>query len=502
MPYGKAQIRLEYLTGNQVWIIGRQRLVDIYSGTLDVTVSSVGFSENAISGQMVVASDAPLEEMALTLLARVYRYVAGSWVLSGEEPLQLHTQVTMEQAGDETIPFTLDVPGLGDGPIQVEFTWVTEERHGWRVLTYSSTIELTKPAEPWHSPIPVLDISEERSRLTIVDSIIGTYLGHPDTVLMGDGRTMFVVYPLGHGGATVLKRSDDGGLSWSDRLPTPENWLQTANVPTIFRLTDSIGTERLVVFNNMTLPFDSHSPGGRGKDLHQSVSIDGGQTWTPLEPNGMYTQVAPNTVVPISGGRYLTVYQIDGRIAQSITADGGVTWTHQGVIARHPVARLTEPALITSPDGKQLAVLIRENSRQFNSMLIVSNDEGVTWSAPVELPDVLTGDRHMPKYAADGRLVITFRDRCVGSSTYGDFVAWVGTYDDLVNLRNGSYRVRLLQSYGQARDIGYAGLELLPDGTMVSTTYAPLYAGARPSVVSVRFTLDEFDAMLKQMDEQ
>ena len=47
-------------------------------------------------------------------------------------------------------------------------------------------------------------------------------LGHPTTVLHEDGKTIITVYPKGHGkGGIVYKRSDDGGLTWSERLPTP-----------------------------------------------------------------------------------------------------------------------------------------------------------------------------------------------------------------------------------------------------------------------------------------
>jgi hypothetical protein len=65
-----------------------------------------------------------------------------------------------------------------------------------------------------------------------------------------------------------------------------------------------------------------------------------------------------------------------------------------------------------------------------------------------------------------------------------------------VNLRDGDYRVRILQNLRQDWDTGYAGLEVLPDGTLVSTTYVPLAPNQRPSVVSVRFSLPELDAML------
>ena len=129
---------------------------------------------------------------------------------------------------------------------------------------------------------------------------------------------------------------------------------------------------------------------------------------------------------------------------------------------------------------------------------MTSNDEGETWSPLVEVPASLTGDRHMPRYTPDGRLVIAFRDTAAGSPTKGDFVAWVGTYDDMVNLREGQYRVRLLDSPVKG-DLGYPGLELLPDGTLVATTYAVLEKGEKNSLVSVRFTMKELDAKARKM---
>jgi hypothetical protein len=42
-------------------------------------------------------------------------------------------------------------------------------------------------------------------------------------------------------------------------------------------------------------------------------------------------------------------------------------------------------------------------------------------------------------------------------------------------------------------DCGYAGLEVLADGTFVSTTYGTWTTGEKPYVMSVRFTLKELD---------
>jgi hypothetical protein len=73
-------------------------------------------------------------------------------------------------------------------------------------------------------------------------------------------------------------------------------------------------------------------------------------------------------------------------------------------------------------------------------------------------------------------------------------VAWVGTWEDLLAQRPGQYRVRLLHNYGRPGDTGYAGLELLPDGRLLSTTYCVLEEDESPLVVSLRFSLDELDA--------
>ena len=354
----------------------------------------------------------------------------------------------------------------------------------------TSTAPTTRP---WMKQltIPTVDISNEKHRQVVVESKPGQYLGHPTTVLLRDNRTILVTYPLGHGGpAAVLKRSNDGGLTWSDRLAVPDNWATATNCPCIHRLIDPKGVERLFVFEGRNV-------------MRQSVSLDNGKTWTPFEPNGLHCTVAPITIVPIRGKRYLAVYQqgpapsFEGSpqtIWQSISADGGHTWSPERKVAEYEEADICEPAVVRSPDGKQLACLMRENQRRFNSMIMFSDDEGRTWSKPVELPLSLTGDRHLPRYANDGRLVVPFRDMGKGSPTFGDFVAWVGTYEDLVHRRPGQYRILLLSSPKKV-DLGYPGLERLPDETFVATTYAVLNKGEKHSVVSIRFTMDETDRM-------
>jgi hypothetical protein len=147
---------------------------------------------------------------------------------------------------------------------------------------------------------------------------------------------------------------------------------------------------------------------------------------------------------------------------------------------------------VRSPDGETLAVLLRENSRRRNSHIIFSKDEGVTWSAPVELPAALTGDRHTAAYAPDGRLFICFRDMALDSKTRGDWVGWVGKWDDLVNGREGQYRIRIKDNK-KKWDSTYPGVAVQPDGTFIVTTYGHWTKGESPYILSARFTLAELD---------
>jgi hypothetical protein len=101
--------------------------------------------------------------------------------------------------------------------------------------------EKQKPLPAGYS-IPIVDLTDDEAGLTTVDRESGQYLGHPTAVLLEDDKTILCVYPKGHGrGAIVYKKSTDGGKSWSERLPTPENWATSKEVPTIHRVIDGDG---------------------------------------------------------------------------------------------------------------------------------------------------------------------------------------------------------------------------------------------------------------------
>jgi len=347
---------------------------------------------------------------------------------------------------------------------------------------------------PRYYAIPTIDLAGETHRQVVIDREPGQYLGHPTTVLLEDNTTMLCVYPKGHGrGAVVMKRSTDAGLTWSDRLPVPDNWATSLEVPTLYRVIDAQGVKRLIMFSGLY-------------PNRMAVSEDDGATWTPLEAIGDHGGIVSMAdLIRLKDGRYMAFFHDDGRflhkkpepgpfiVYKILSQDGGLTWSAPEIVTQHPEAHLCEPGVVRSPDGRQLAMLLRENSRKLNGFVVFSNDEGETWSEPRELPAALTGDRHQGLCAPDGRLVFVFRDTTHISPTKGDFVAWVGTYEDIVAGREGHYRVRLLDNTKGA-DCGYPGLELLPDGTLIATTYGHWVKGEKPFIMSARFTLEEIDA--------
>ena len=372
--------------------------------------------------------------------------------------------------------------------------------------------EVVYADDPEYRDLPIVDLTQDSFRQTVIAA--GTeevYQGHPTTVLSNDGKKLFCVWTIGHGGKCgPAAESLDGGRTWTrvdDRFP--KVYAEThMNCPTLQKLTLPNGKERWLIFSRKG---DWNPKSAEIEKCGVMVSDDLGMTWREAGVFNLHAAMAPTGFMQLKDGsvalfgqtfKLKTVPKRGGQdIWMSISKDGGLSWGEPRIVATAD-KDICEPCVLRSPDGRELCLLMRENGYKGYSMMCFSSDEGETWTKPVDSPWWLTGDRHEGVMLPDGRYVIAFRDRARRSAIGGQYVAWVGTWDDIKNRRPGQYRIHLMrhyrsEKYGWSRfDTGYSGVELLPNGEIVCTTYIRIWPDERKqSVVCTRFRIEETDAI-------
>lgn len=384
------------------------------------------------------------------------------------------------------------------------------------------------PKKADYYDIPLLDLSVKPEgtlkeheylyeNVTVDDS--SGYLGHPDSVLLNNGDIL-TVYPEGHGkGKIVSKISSDGGKSYDKALENaPASWEKSLETPTVYRLHFKSGEEKLIMISgNPQWPGLPSTPGG----WNCSVSSDEGKTWSEFKR--FWDKKSEFPVVPIVSMASLTQLKENGEFVDkwmglfhdchgtrnfvnfktilSFDENGDYHWSKPEPYLKeyHDIeafSGICEVEAVRSDGGKgdEICLIARCNKKRNNSLLIFSRDEGKTWSRPVEAPPSLNGERHKADYMPDGRLFITFRsiernpERVKKMRTLGGkkkwysegWIAWVGTYDDLKNGRNGQYRIKIAHTYLPHQnepsivanaDTGYCGNVVLGDGTVVTSSY-------------------------------
>ena len=320
--------------------------------------------------------------------------------------------------------------------------------------------------------IPMLDLNRANVLFTTVDRSEG-YLGQPTSVLFRDGKTLLAAYPGGHGhGKLILSRSTDAGSSWK-RVNIPDQ--QVGETPTLYHLDLPGGKERVLLVTCQP----------REGVLEWMWSDDRGDTWTgrrqwKLEgTRGIIVALA--SLWPVQGepmkwrgvfhdfdfNNYTVDLSLEEGAGNPCRFDNlrkiGFASQEGRDLSRR--AGLCEAGLVTRPDGKRIALLFRPERRSHNAMVSFSDDNGLTWTDPKELPGALTGHRHESVNLKDGRTMIFMRDFSPlneRNPSHGDWVAWVGTFDDIEQGREGQYRIRLRKNYGSSLngtmgDCGYSG---------------------------------------------
>lgn len=371
--------------------------------------------------------------------------------------------------------------------------------------------------------IPMVDLSVKPQNIpdelkylfeyAVVDDSAG-YLGHPDSVLLNNGDIL-TFYPKGHGkGAVLSKISDNGGVSYDKEIENPPvSWEKSLETPTVYRLQFTSGEEKLILISANSKWQGMSTPGG----FNTSISLDEGKTWTEFKR--VWDNDSEMPLIPIVAMASLTRLKENGKFVDKwmgifhdgkfvnyktiLTFDenGDFNWSKpEPYLEKYrdieTYAGICEVECIRSECGKgdELCLITRCNKKTCTSLLLFSQDEGKTWSRPVEAPFALNGERHKAEYTDDGRLFITFRSierdrkrvrkmRKLGGEMnwYSEgWVAWVGTYDDLKNGTEGQYRIKIAHTYLPHQnepsivanaDTGYCGNVVLADGTIVTSSY-------------------------------
>ncbi len=370
------------------------------------------------------------------------------------------------------------------------------------------------------------------------------YLAHPDSILLKNGNIL-TVYPAGHGkGAIVNKVSTDNGVSWTGSISnTPSSWENSEETPTVFRLEfedENIEDKLILISGNPKWNLLYQTDGG----FSCSISTDEGQTWSEFET--FYKKDEEGGVIPIVAMASLIKLKENGEFVDkwmavfhdssfrnystilSFDENGNMQWsTPRKYFEEYrdieSSAQMCEVCIIRSDGGKgdELCLIGRSNSKKRNAIISFSQDEGLTWSEPKEVPDSLNGERHKVVYTNDGRLFITFRSIVRGETSKDwiseGWIAWVGTYDDLKNGNAGQYTIKIAHTYLQGNtqiqysangDTGYCGNVLLPDGTIVTSSYGCFSCEKftsdnsefKTSICSKRINLADIDALVALLE--
>ena len=357
-------------------------------------------------------------------------------------------------------------------------------------------------------------ISEESEYLfeyAVVDEGNG-YLGHPDSVNV-NGDEIMTFYPEGHGkGKVLVKKSLDGGKSYSDGVAnSPESWVKSKETPTVYRLQFSQhewNDKIILICGNPKWWNEKTSVGG----FNCSISCDEGKTFSEFElffGGEIYPIVSMSSLTKLKeNGEFIDKWMglfhdkdfVNYKTFLTFDNDGKMHWSKpvpyfSKYREMEKATGMCEVECVRSDNGTgdELMLITRSNSKKTNSLLSFSNDEGETWSEPVFAPSAVNGERHKADYLPDGRLFITFRsierdkrkNRKYSEKLFRGWysegwIAWVGTYDDLKNGREGQYRIKIAHTYLPKQkkpaitanaDTGYCGNVVLSDGTVVTSSY-------------------------------
>lgn len=357
--------------------------------------------------------------------------------------------------------------------------------------------------------LPVYQLPEKY--LSDVEKSPGTdrqYLGQPDLIRTRTGR-MISIYPKGHGkGPLIMQISDDDGKSWHEKIDLPVSWKGSQETPTLYVLDLDNHVQRLLLITSC--PGWGLDSAGNRYGWNTSYSDDDGESWSEYrhwfskrqsDNNDNDAIVAMASLIQLRDEnhrplqKWLGVYHsrnyVNYKSYLTFGPNGEEQWSEpQAYLSEfrsiEEEYQICEIGLFRSADGSKIVGIARSQSHNNPATLIYSQNEGITWSEPMDLPGALAGERHKIVYdPINQKLVVSFReifydlnennqfDGC-NDWVAGDWGVWVGTYEDLMNQEAGDYRILIAEDWSnnaKSGDTGYSGVVILEDGTLVMHSY-------------------------------
>lgn len=300
----------------------------------------------------------------------------------------------------------------------------------------------------------------------------GAFTKNPDVVPLPNGRLLCVVnvcdahWPREFTRITLIESRDRGRTWGNPRVVSAaypgkgdERWV----TPRLSLLRDG----RLVIVcdqNDYRHCHEAQPPG-----IYLWWSHDMGETWDGPHPTGIIG-IEPDHVVELADGTLLCGTHYMRAATQKLTeavarsTDGGRTWGNLTVIGGDSVHNYCEGAILPLASGRLVCVMRENNHHNYPSYLSFSDDDGWSWSRPVEAP--FSGDRPFAGQLPDGRVLVTYRNQTGRPGLH----AWLGDIE-----RESGYKVSR-GGIGPAH--GVAGPDAQRPGGFLRSAGARLDSGA------------------------
>lgn len=275
---------------------------------------------------------------------------------------------------------------------------------------------------------PMRSLEAEPGRIWTAWGTPGRFTKNPDMVLLSDGRLLAVYADTDQHWAEGMIRltlieSRDRGATWShagtivesDRSKREPHWV----TPRISLLSDG----RLGVLCDLDDREHCHETQPPG--IYVWWSEDLGKTWSDPINTGIHG-IEPDRIIELPDGRLsIGAHMICSdtqKHAECVwrSPDGGKTWGPHVFVGKDPVHMYCEGAYVPLAGGAVVCVMRDNLHNNYPCQVSYSFDNGDTWTQPMEAP--FAGDRPFAGQLADGRLLVTYRNRTGNRATY----AWVG----------------------------------------------------------------------------